>query len=316
MHATLEEIRLLGIVPVVTIDSADDAEPLAQALINGGLPCAEVTFRTAAAREALDRLARTFPSLLLGAGTVLTVDQAKAALDAGARFIVSPGTSPSVVRFCREKSVPVTPGVVTPTEVQTVLELGVEVVKFFPAEPAGGIGYLKALSGPFKDVRFIPTGGITEAHLLAYLRTRGVIACGGSWMVKPELIAARKFDEIEKFSARAVQTLLGLSIEFVGVGELDINPSALDRLRSLLPVLPPKGLGQPSSSSHHAQLHGSREHGITIRTHFLERAARYFARRGVGTRDNARPEQTSTSPTMLLDLEIDGLPVRLARAEP
>ncbi|HXF99562.1 MAG TPA: bifunctional 4-hydroxy-2-oxoglutarate aldolase/2-dehydro-3-deoxy-phosphogluconate aldolase, partial [Bacteroidota bacterium] len=169
MNSLFQRIGTLGVVPVIVIDSADDAMPLAEALSTAGLPCAEVTFRTAAAREAIRNIAQAFPEMLVGAGTVLTPDQVKAAVDAGARFIVSPGTSEKVVGTCADLGVPVMPGVATPTEVQMALDLGVEVMKFFPAEAAGGVTYLKALSAPFKQVRFVPTGGIDESNMLAYL---------------------------------------------------------------------------------------------------------------------------------------------------
>lgn len=204
MNSLFQRIGTLGVVPVIVIDSADDAMPLAEALSTAGLSCAEVTFRTAAASEAIRNIARAFPEMLVGAGTVLTPDQVKAAVDAGARFIVSPGTSEKVVRTCAELGVPVMPGVATPTEVHMALELGVEVMKFFPAEAAGGVTYLKALSAPFKQVRFVPTGGIDESNMLAYLTLPAVLAIGGSWMVKPELIAAKKFNEIERLAGQAV----------------------------------------------------------------------------------------------------------------
>ncbi len=207
MNDILHRIGTLGIVPVVVLDSPEDARPLAEALIAGGLPCAEVTFRTAAAGQAIRDISSAFPEMLVGAGTVLTPDQVKAAVDAGARFIVSPGTSAMVVRYCQEQNIPITPGVATPTEVQTALELGVDVVKFFPAEANGGVEYLKALSAPFKHVRFIPTGGIDDANMLAYLALPNVLAVGGSWMVKSELINAKRFDEIERRTAQAVQKI-------------------------------------------------------------------------------------------------------------
>ncbi len=207
MNDILHRIGTLGIVPVVVLDSPEDAKPLAEALLAGGLPCAEVTFRTAAAGQAIRDITSAFPEMLVGAGTVLSPDQVKAAVDAGARFIVSPGTSAAVVRYCQEQNIPITPGVATPTEVQTALELGVDVLKFFPAEAHGGVEYLKALSAPFKHVRFIPTGGIDEANMLAYLALPNVLAVGGSWMVKSELISAKRFDEIGRRTAQAVQKI-------------------------------------------------------------------------------------------------------------
>ena len=207
MHATLSKIRTLGIVPVVVIDNADDAEPLAQALSDGGLPCAEITFRTAAAKEAMLRIAKKMPSMLVGAGTVLNVEQAKTAMDCGALFIVSPGLNRSVVEYCMANSIPVVPGVVTPTEIGLAIDLSLEVVKFFPAEPSGGVEYLKALAAPFTGMKFIPTGGINKNHLLEYVSLPYVVACGGSWMVKSDLIRGGRFADIRKLSFEAMEAV-------------------------------------------------------------------------------------------------------------
>ena len=183
MNRTLERIGECGIVPVAVINAPEAALPLARALLAGGLPCIEVTFRTAAAGAAIEAIARECPELLLGAGTVLSVDQVNRALDCGARFIVAPGLNRKVVEHCLAQNVPVTPGVLTPSEIEAALELGLEVVKFFPAEAGGGLKYLKAVSAPYKSLRFIPTGGIDESNLSGYLSFRPVLACGGSWMV-------------------------------------------------------------------------------------------------------------------------------------
>ncbi len=205
MNKILEQVSSAGIIPVIAIDNAQDAEPLASALIEGGLPCAEVTFRTAAAKESIARIAKAFPAMHLGAGTVLTVDQVKAAIDSGAKYIVSPGINPKTVEYCVSQNIPVTPGIATPTEIEMALELGLDVVKFFPAEPLGGILYLKAISAPYKGLKFIPTGGIDESNLLSYLKLPNVIACGGSWMVKAELINGKQFGEIKRLTEQAVK---------------------------------------------------------------------------------------------------------------
>ena len=205
MNPILEKIGQLKIVPVVVIQDERDAEPLAQALLDGGLPTMEITFRTDAAKAAIGRIAKSHSAIVLGAGTVLSVDQVKAAVDAGARYIVSPGIPPKVVEYCLKKGICVTPGVVTPTEIAAALEYGLEVVKFFPAEASGGIEYLKAISAPFPNLKFIPTGGIDESNLLPYLQHPKVLAVGGSWMVKPALIAGKQFEEITRLTAQAVQ---------------------------------------------------------------------------------------------------------------
>ena len=197
-------LRQLGIIPVVSLDRVESAIPLAEALLNGGLPCAEVTFRTTAAEAAIRGISKAFPEILVGAGTVLTEEQIERAMAAGAKFIVSPGFSPMVVNFCQERHIPVFPGVCTPTDIQIALEAGLAMLKFFPADAFGGLKTLKALSAPFPNVEFIPTGGITAANLGEYLSFKKVLACGGSWMVKNELINNGNFGEITRLTEEAM----------------------------------------------------------------------------------------------------------------
>ncbi len=203
MMDMMKRIEEMGIVPVVVIEDAKQALPLAEALCAGGLPCAEVTFRTAAAREAIREMKKK-ENMLVGAGTVLSPEQVDEAVDAGAEFIVSPGFNRKVVRHCQEKGIPVIPGVCTPTEVEMALEEGIEVVKFFPAEAAGGIAMIKAMSAPYGSVRFMPTGGITTENLADYLSYNKVIACGGSFMVSKKLINEDQFGKIEELTREAV----------------------------------------------------------------------------------------------------------------
>ena len=198
-----EEFRKIGIVPVVVIDDAEQAVGLAEALIKGGLPCAEVTFRTAAAEEAIRRITEAFPEMLVGAGTVLTTEQADRAIKAGARFIVAPGLNPVTVQYCQERNVPVIPGVVTPSEIEQGMCFGLEVLKFFPAEAMGGLKTINAISAPYQTIQFMPTGGINESNVRDYLANKHIIACGGSWMVKKDLIAAGEFGKIEEMAKAA-----------------------------------------------------------------------------------------------------------------
>lgn len=198
--AQIEEKKL---VPVVKLDRADDAVPLGNALISGGLPVAEVTFRTEAAYESIKAMKKAFPEMIVGAGTVVSLEQAKMALDAGSSFIVSPGFSPSVVEFALEHNVLVLPGTCTPTEIMAAMEYGLEIVKFFPAKQYGGLATLKALAAPFPSIRFMPTGGISADNILEYLSFPKIIACGGSWMVKDTLINEGRFDEITRLTAEA-----------------------------------------------------------------------------------------------------------------
>lgn len=203
----LDEIRRLKIVPVIVIDDPAQALGLADALAGGGLPCAEITFRTPAASEALRRIAAERPNVLAGAGTVLTTEQAARARDAGARFVVSPGINPKVVEWCQDHSLPVFPGVCTPTEIETALECGLNVVKFFPAEPSGGVGFLRAIAAPFPDLSFMPTGGITAANVREYLAFKRVVACGGSWMAPQDWIQQGAFDRVREAVAAAVSSV-------------------------------------------------------------------------------------------------------------
>ena len=201
---TLGRIAALGLLPVVELGSVGEAGPLLDALVAGGLPAAEITLRTEYGLRAIGALRQSHPNALVGAGTVRSEDDARRVIDEGAQFVVSPGTSPEVMNVCRSLSVPAIPGVCTPTEVENALRAGAEAVKFFPAEAMGGPAFLKALAGPFRGVSFIPTGGIAASSLADYLRLPGVVACGGSWMVAPALLADGRFDRVEELTREAV----------------------------------------------------------------------------------------------------------------
>lgn len=205
MQKIIEQLKKIRIVPVVVIHDARDAKPLAQALCNGGIPCAEVTFRTKAAEESIQIMTKAFPDMLIGAGTVLTPKQADLAVSAGAKFIVSPGFNPDVVKHCVKKKIPIIPGINNPSGIEAALSLGIDTVKFFPAVPSGGLEMIKALSAPYPQVRFMPTGGIGPENFTSFLAFEKIIACGGSWMVKESLIKEGKFDEIEHLTSEAVQ---------------------------------------------------------------------------------------------------------------
>ncbi len=204
MADVLQRIGDLGVVPVIAIDDASDAPKLGQALLDGGLPLAEITFRTAAAAEAIALMTAECPDVLVGAGTVMTVEQAQRAADAGVQFVVTPGFDDDVVDWCIANGMVVTPGVVTPTEINMALKKGIDVVKFFPAEASGGVKTLKAIAAPYQNVKFIPTGGISASNLSEYLSFKAVFACGGSWMVKKDLISAGEFGQISAMAAEAV----------------------------------------------------------------------------------------------------------------
>lgn len=311
----LERIGDLGLVPVIKIDAAADAGRLGRALIEGGLPVAEVTFRTAAAEEAIRILTAELPDLLVGAGTVLTTEQAARAVKAGARFVVSPGFNPKVVDWCIEHEVPVTPGINSPTQLEMALERGLPAVKFFPAEASGGLKMLKAMAAPYGGVKFLPTGGINQDNLASYLAYDRILACGGSWMVKGDLIAAGKFDEITKLVRHAVATVHGFEVARVGI-EADSVEDA-------------RGIGQHISrlflwslaetenslfTGDVIQVAKSRGGGeavrITIATNSVRRAVSYLKRHGV----EVIPEASESRGTgVTVNLQVPGLSFSLVQ---
>jgi 2-dehydro-3-deoxyphosphogluconate aldolase/(4S)-4-hydroxy-2-oxoglutarate aldolase len=206
---TLSRLRAARLVPVITIEDPNDAVPLANALSEGGLSCAEITFRTPRAADALRRIVAEAPEMFAGAGTVLTTAQAATAREAGAQFIVAPGFNPRVVDYCLEHDIPVYPGIATPTEIEAALEKGLTTLKFFPAEPMGGLAFLKAVAAPYVDVNFMPTGGINASNIGSYLAFKRVVACGASWMAPPDWIAAKQFGRIRDESRRASDLAAG-----------------------------------------------------------------------------------------------------------
>ena len=286
MNPILEQFGQYGIIPVVKIDRAEDAEPLAKALCDGGLPVAEVTFRTAAAADAIAAMTKAYPQMLVGAGTVLTTAQVDAAVAAGAKFIVSPGLNPKVVSYCIEKNIPVTPGVTSPSEIEQALELGLEVVKFFPAEASGGLAKIKAMAAPYGGIRFMPTGGINADNLNSYLAYDRVLACGGSWMVSADLINAGDFAKITELTREAVAKMLGFAIKHVGINSE--NETEAKRTADLFSTI----FGFPQLEIHASYFCGQgievmktmgrgRMGHIAIMTWSVERAMAYLERNGV-----------------------------------
>lgn len=205
MNDIIMQIRQIGVVPVIAISDTEKAVPLAKALVAGGIPCAEVTFRTAEGEECIRRIAAELPDVLVGAGTVLTTEQADRAAKAGAKFVVSPGFNPKVVAHCIQNGITIVPGCATPSDMEAAMEMGLDTVKFFPAEQAGGLAYIKAVAAPYAKLHFMPTGGINADNIGKYVAFNKIVACGGSWMVKKELIDAGDFDEITRLCKEAVQ---------------------------------------------------------------------------------------------------------------
>ena len=219
----LHQLHMAGIIPVIKIDNAQDAVPVCRALADGGLPVAEITFRTEAAVEAIQLVKQQVPDVLLGAGTVLTTAQVDAAIQAGAAFIVSPGFNKKVVLHCLDNGISVLPGCASPTEIEMALELGLEAVKFFPAEALGGTTMIKALLGPYPQLRFVPTGGVNEQNLLDYLIIPQVLACGGSWMVPQQAVARQDWAQITRLARQAVDVMLGMALRHIGINHKDAD---------------------------------------------------------------------------------------------
>ena len=319
MNEVLEELGKIGIVPVIKIDDARNAVPLARALAAGGIPCAEITFRTAQGEEAIRRIAKEVPGVLLGAGTVLTTDQADRAMDAGAKFIVSPGLNPKVVAHCIKKGIPITPGCSNPSDIETALEFGLEVVKFFPAEQAGGLEYIKAIAAPFPSLKFMPTGGINAGNIARYISFEKILACGGSWMAPAELINSGDFEKITALSREAVLSLLGMSVEHIGVnsasGEAAVN--AAKRFGALFGLTVEDGDASVYAGKNiEIMKEGGRgTHGhIAVKTASIFRAAAYLERMGIALdHQNAKRDEKGKVFVIYLKEEILGFAVHLVQ---
>ena len=285
MNDMIKELYSIGLIPVIKIENADDAVPLAKALIDGGLPAAEITFRTACAAEAIKRITEAYPEMLVGAGTVLTTEQVDAAIAAGSKFLVSPGLNPKVTAYALSKGVPMLPGCANPSDVEAALELGLTTVKFFPAEAAGGLKMLKAMAAPYGQLTFMPTGGINADNLLEYLKFNKIVACGGSFMVADQLVKDKKWDEITALTKDAVKKMLGL--EFVHMGINHENKEEAEKSAKLFELMFGMPLKETSKSTFageafefmHKKGPGKFGH-IGIRTNFVDRAIAYFKRMG------------------------------------
>ena len=281
----MKELYSIGLIPVIKIENADDAVPLAKALIDGGLPAAEITFRTACAAEAIKNITEAYPEMLVGAGTVLTTEQVDAAIAAGSKFIVSPGLNPKVVSYCLSKGVPMLPGCANPSDVEAALELGLKTVKFFPAEAVGGLKMLKAMAAPYGQLTFMPTGGINADNLLDYLKFNKIVACGGSFMVADQLVKEKKWDEITALTKDAVKKMLGL--EFLHMGINTENKEEAEKSAKLFNLMFGMPLKETSKSIFAGDAFefmmgkgpGKCGH-IAIRTNFVDRAMAYFKRMG------------------------------------
>lgn len=304
MDSILQKIHEIGIVPVVKIDTPERALPLGEALMAGDLPVAEITFRTDAAAESIRRLSSELPDMLVGAGTVLSPEQARQAVKAGARFIVSPGFNEAVVDYCIEHNVPVTPGINSPTQIERGLYKGLHVLKFFPAEASGGLSLLKAMSAPYNDLMFIPTGGLKTENMNAYLSFPKVLAIGGSWMVKPEMISGERFGEISRISREAVMGMLGFSLE-----RLKMHADAAGPAGEAETVFQALGLHENIEMGRETTGGGRGE--IAVGTNSIKRAAAFLRRKGIDFEDAAGPAAGVAPASIILKNEIEGFRVRL-----
>ncbi len=316
MNKTLEKIGELGIVPVVKIEKAEDALPLGKALIDGDLPIAEITFRTSAAEESIKSLTGELPNLLVGAGTVLTIQQVKKAVSAGAKFIVSPGFNPRVVDYCIENSIPVTPGINNPTQIEMALMRGIEVVKYFPAEASGGLPLLKSMSAPYTGIKFIPTGGINQDNLCSYLSNNKVLACGGSWMVKADLISSGSFSEITRITKEAISIMLGFEFAHLGINEenKDKALNSANQLSRLFYFSIKEGTSSvfagPGFEIMKNRYLG--EHGhIAIATNNIHRATTYLKMKGISLLPETAKEKDGKLKAIYLAQEVSGFAIHL-----
>jgi 2-dehydro-3-deoxyphosphogluconate aldolase/(4S)-4-hydroxy-2-oxoglutarate aldolase len=317
MHEVLSALGKIGIVPVIKIDDEEKAVPLAKALIAGGIPCAEITFRTAQGEAAIRRISKEVPDILLGAGTVLTTEQVDRAVDAGAAFIVSPGLNPKVVAHCIAKGVPVTPGCSNPSDIEQALELGLNVVKFFPAEQAGGLDYIKAIAAPYTTLKFMPTGGINAGNIAKYIAYEKILACGGSWMVSADLINAGDFARITALCREAVFSVLGFSVLHIGVNTAGADDAAkAARLFSALFGFPLRDGASSIFASDAVEVMKNAGRGkyghIAIATNTPARAVAYLERQGVSFDQASAKQDAGGNLTFIyLSEEIAGFAIHL-----
>lgn len=309
-------LHKIGIIPVVKLDDANDALLLAQALVDGNLPCAEVTYRTDCAPESIRLMSEKFPDMLVGAGTVLTTEQVDSAIENGAKFIVSPGLNPEVVNHCISRGIPIVPGVANASDIELALSLGLEVVKFFPAEINGGLNAINALSGPFPKLKFIPTGGVSTENMNNYLASDKVVAAGGTWMVKDSLIKEAKYDEIVSISKAAVKKMLGFEIAHVGINPTeDEYAEGLSQFAKIFSE-EPKETSMSHFVSNNIELmnNGRGKYGhIAIRTHNIERARYFLENQGFTFDESSIKEKDGKITVIYFEKEIAGFAVHLVR---
>ncbi len=318
MKDIYQKIYETGIIPVIKIEDAENAVPLAKALIDGGLPAAEITFRTEAAADAIKAISEAYPAMVVGAGTVLTTEQADAAKAAGAQFIVSPGLNPKIVKHCQKIGVPIIPGCANPSDIEAAIELGLDTVKFFPAEAAGGLPMLKAMSAPYGKIKFMPTGGLGENNILNYLAFDKIIACGGSFMVKDEYIKNKEFDKIRVLTENAVKLMLGFKIKHVG-----INAANAAEAMTIAKMFTPFGLEINDGNSSiflnsdievmKSPFYGKNGH-IAIETNSIKRAEAYLKSKGLKfIEESKKIDAKGNYKAVYIDADFGGFAVHLVQ---
>ncbi|MCM1042677.1 MAG: bifunctional 4-hydroxy-2-oxoglutarate aldolase/2-dehydro-3-deoxy-phosphogluconate aldolase [Corallococcus sp.] len=313
----VKQLKLTGIVPVIKLENTDDAVKLAQALYKGGIRCAEVTFRAAGADKVISAMTKAFPDMLVGAGTVLTCEQVDKAIAAGAKFCVAPGLNPSVVKHCLDKGVPFVPGVANGSQIEQALELGLDFVKFFPAEQAGGLPYIKAVSAPYSMMRFMPTGGINENNLNTYLSNGKIVCCGGSWIVPDKDVKAGNWEAITSLCEKAVNKMLDYSVAHVGFNCADEKSAenCADYFE--------KAFGWDKKTGNSSVFAGSfvecmkspfkGAHGhIAVATNSVERAVYQLANKGIeADMTTAKYDANGNMTVVYLKKEIEGFAIHL-----
>ncbi len=314
----LKELYSIGLIPVIKIENPDDAVPLAKALIDGGLPAAEITFRTACAAEAIKNITEAYPDMFVGAGTVLTTEQVDAAIAAGSKFLVSPGLNPKVTAYALSKGITMIPGCSNPSDVEAALELGLDTVKFFPAEAAGGLKMLKAMAGPYGQLKFMPTGGINADNIVEYLKFNKIIACGGSFMVKDELVKEKKWDEITALTRNAVAKVLGFEFVHMGINaECKEEAERNAKLFEAMFGMPLRYTSKSIFAAKEFEFMNSKGPGkcghIGIATNFLDRAMAYLSRFGIEFDEESmkRDEKTGKPTFVYIKGEFSGFAIHL-----
>lgn len=319
MHAVLDRVEKFGVIPVVKIENVKDAVPLAKALCEGGLPCAEVTFRTEAAEESIRAMKEAYPEMLLIAGTVLTTEQVDKAVEAGAEAVVSPGLNPKIVNYCVDKGVLILPGCSSPSDMERAIEAGLSVVKFFPAEARGGVKAIKAMAAPYGQLKFMPTGGVNLSNMHEYLSFDRVVACGGSWMAPGDLIREGRFDEIKKLTHDAVMAVHGFALAHVGINseneeEAKKTAAAFERLFGFTANENPSSIFSASYVETIKKPYLGAKGHIAIAVNSVERAKDYLERMGVVFLEEStvlRPDGKIQA--VYMEEEIGGFAIHLVR---